>query len=216
MTSVFVVDDDSRDGTAEWLENYRLGDAKFDFLIRKSARGLGSATVAGFLMAIRRGTEWAATMDADGSHDPGILREMMDQMQADARSGVDVCIGSRYIAGGQVEGWTLTRLVASRVVNSISRWLIGLRPHDNTSALRLYRVAALREIDVNSIRNRGYGYLQEILFRLQEQGCTFREFPITFRNRALGRSKVTLSVVFTVILGLLRLTLLRCRRLISV
>ena len=209
VSPVFVVDDDSRDGTAEWLDQYRQNDPNFGFLIRKSARGLGSATIEGFQVAIRRAATWVATIDADGSHDPSVLKQMLDQTHTGQLEGLDVCIGSRYTPGGAIEGWPLARRVASRLVNLISRWVIGLRPHDNTSALRLYRVSTLRNIDVSTIHNRGYGYLQEILFRLQRQKSSFREFPMTFRNREKGKSKVTIGEALSVLSGLLRLFALR-------
>jgi hypothetical protein len=106
----------------------------------------------------------------------------------------------------------MTRLIASRAVNFVSRWFVGLKAYDNTSALRLYRVSALREIGIDSITNLGYGYLQEILFVLQENGSSFREFPITFRDREKGKSKMSLAVALSVFWSLLRLSLRRVRR----
>jgi dolichol-phosphate mannosyltransferase len=208
-TKVIVVDDNSQDGTAEWGQAYQQRDPNFEFIIRVSHRGLGSATIDGFRAAIRRDAEWVGTLDADGSHDPRVLREMLDQIQAGELENVDVCIGSRYVKNGRIEGWPKKRLLASRAVNFVARWFVGLKAHDNTSALRLYRVAALREIDIDSITNLGYGYLQEILSVLQEKGSCFREFPITFRDRAKGKSKMSLAMALSVFWSLLRLSLRR-------
>ena len=210
--AVIVVDDNSQDGTAEWLAANQRLDPNFDFFVRTSARGLGSATIDGFREAIRRNAEWVGTLDADGSHDPRVLRKMIDQIETGKLESVDVCIGSRYVKNGRIEGWPMTRRIGSFVVNLVSRWMVGLNAYDNTSALRLYRVAALHEKNIGAISNLGYGYLQEILFNLQANGSAFKEFPITFRDRAHGKSKMTSAVAVSVIWGLLRLSLRRLGR----
>jgi dolichol-phosphate mannosyltransferase len=203
-SKILVIDDNSQDGTREWLATQ--SDHHLEWIIRTEELGLGTATLAGLKTAISRGFAWVATLDADGSHDPAVLKQMLDcDCQVDGRP-VDLCIGSRYTPGGKTIGWPMSRWIGSKAVNFISRWLVGLKPRDTTSALRLYRIESLRQIDLEQLRNTGYGYLQEILWHLQRHGALIREFPITFVEREQGESKLRIGEALRVLAGLMRLT----------
>ena len=120
-----------------------------------------------------------------------------------------MAIGSRYCAGGAIEGWPLHRRVLSRWVNGLSRVLLRLPVRDTSGAFRAYRVAKLREIPIDDIQSSGYSYLEEILWHLHRAGATFVEVPITFHERRAGKSKINLREASAKLSTLLRLAFRR-------
>jgi dolichol-phosphate mannosyltransferase len=128
-----------------------------------------------------------------------------------AVSLADVAIGSRYCAGGAIEGWPAHRRAVSRAMNGLTRTFLRLPARDASGAFRAYRVAKLREIDLNQIRAVGYAYLEEMLWLLDRVGARFAEVPITFRERRAGKSKVNLREAAGKIGTLLRLAVRRGR-----
>lgn len=185
---LLVVDDNSPDGTGHWCDERAAVEPRLKCLHRSGKLGLGSATIAGFRHALDNNYEVAATLDADWSHDPQYLPELVA-----ATAHADVAIGSRYVAGGAIEGWPAHRRVMSRVVNRLSRAMLRLPIQDTSGAFRAYRVAKLRTIDLKCVRANGYSYLEEILWHLAQQNATFAEVPITFHERRAGRSKINLQ-----------------------
>jgi dolichol-phosphate mannosyltransferase len=147
--------------------------------------GLGSATIDAMRFAFDGPYDVLVTMDADWSHDPQYLPALVA-----ATDGADAVLGSRYCAGGSIEGWPLTRRVLSGGVNRLSRVLLRLPVHDLSGAFRAYRISALKKLDLASVRSTGYSYLEEILWHLQKSGASLAEIPITFRDRRAGRSKI--------------------------
>ena len=135
-------------------------------LHRPAKQGLGSATLLAARYAIENDYEVFITLDADWSHDPSYLPDL-----AGATKKADVAIGSRYCAGGAIEGWPWHRRVLSRWVNGLSRLLLRLPVRDTSGAFRAYRVAKLREIPIDDIQSSGYSYLEEILWHLHRVGC---------------------------------------------
>ena len=166
--SILVVDDDSPDGTAAWAIERAATDHRLSCLLRTSERGLGKATMAGMKWGLEREFDLIATMDADLSHPPASLAEMLTIIESDP--SVDVVIGSRYIAGGRVEGWPISRRVGSRLVNLFARCWLGLRTCDNSSALRIYRAATLQRIGLEQVHSAGYAYLEELLVIFERRG----------------------------------------------
>lgn len=185
QVDILVTDDNSPDGTGELVDQLAAADPRIHVLHRAGKLGLGTATLAGFQYAIEQGYELLVNMDADFSHHPRYLPSLIDGMQ-----NADVTIGSRYVAGGGVEGWTLLRHFMSSGINWYARLLLGLRTRDNSGAFRAYRVAKLREIPQDQVRARGYAFQEEILYRLRRVGCRFAEVPIVFENRRHGSSKI--------------------------
>lgn len=185
---LLVVDDNSPDGTGRWCDERAARDGRLRCLHREGKLGLGSATVAAFAQAIAGGYQRVATLDADWSHDPALLPQLIA-----ASSQADVAIGSRYCPGGRIEGWPLSRRVMSRVMNRLTRLLLKIPASDTSGAFRVYRVEALRRIDLDEISATGYAYLEETLWRLHHAGATLAEVPITFRERRAGQSKIGLG-----------------------
>lgn len=184
---VLVVDDNSPDGTGRWCDERAADEPRIRCLHRRAKLGLGSATLAAIRYACEHDYTVFVTLDADWSHDPRHLRELVR-----ATERADVAIGSRYCAGGAIDGWPWGRRVLSRAVNAMSRRLLRLPVRDTSAAFRAYRVAKLREIELDRIQSRGYAYLEELLWHLARAGATFAEVPITFGRRRAGRSKINL------------------------
>ena len=185
---ILVIDDNSPDGTGRWCDEKHAQDPRVHCLHRAGKLGLGTATIAGMKYAIEQGYDQMLNMDADFSHHPRFLPAILERMVGEPP--VDVVIGSRYVAGGGVEGWPLKRHVMSKGVNLYARTLLGLRSKDCSGAYRLYRVELLKKLDFDTIVSRGYSFQEEILWRLKLLGARFAEVPIVFADRERGVSKI--------------------------
>lgn len=197
---VLVVDDNSPDGTGHWCDERAQSDRRLRCIHREGKLGLGSATIVALRDGISRGYEVVVTMDADWSHDPEYLPELVA-----ATEHADVAIGSRYIEGAGVEGWPWHRRWMSRAINRLSRQLLRLPIRDTSGAFRAYRVGKLKQLDLNQIRAAGYAYLEEILWHFAQIDATFAEVPITFRERRAGKSKINVREAAGKLSTLLRL-----------
>jgi len=186
---ILVIDDASPDGTGNWCEQAVSKFPQLSVIHRAGKLGLGSATREGFEEAKKRQYDLIATMDADLSHEPKSLAEMVEKMSQPDYQSIGVLLGSRYVEGGGTEGWPLFRRIASKSVNLFARLMLGLKTRDNSGAFRVYRSEALNQLDLKRLKSDDYAYLEEILWRLKKAGVTMAEHPITFCNRELGRSK---------------------------
>jgi dolichol-phosphate mannosyltransferase len=195
---ILIIDDASPDGTGNWCDEARVKYPQLSVVHREGKLGLGSATLVGFHRAIARGFDMVATMDADLSHDPASLVKLVETLQHPENQHAGVAIGSRYVEGGGIIGWPWYRKLASRAVNLFARWNLGLKTKDNSGAFRVYRCDSLKNLDLATVRSTGYGYLEEILWRLQRSGVEMVEVPIVFHNRELGNSKTSVSEGFKV------------------
>jgi dolichol-phosphate mannosyltransferase len=198
---LLVVDDNSPDGTGKWCDDRAQKEPRLRCLHRAGKLGLGSATLDAARIAIDDGYDVFITLDADWSHDPKHLPELLIALRQ-----ADVAIGSRYVAGGAIEGWPWHRRVMSRAMNRVSRKMLGLPTLDSSGAFRAYRVAKLRELDFADIQATGYAYLEEILWHLDRVGATLAEVPITFQQRRAGRSKISAREAMSKLQTLIRLS----------
>jgi dolichol-phosphate mannosyltransferase len=197
---VLVVDDNSPDGTGQWCDTRAAIESRLRCLHRPGKQGLGSATLLALRHAIDQGYDVVATLDADWSHDPQYLPELVR-----AAENADVAVGSRYVLGGHIESWPLHRRVVSRSINRLSRLLLRLPVRDSSGAYRAYRVAKLRDIDLSRVQSTGYAYLEELIWLLSRAGASFTEVPITFHERRAGQSKINLREAASKIATLVRL-----------
>lgn len=189
---LLVIDDNSPDGTGEWCDRKAAEDRRVHCLHRPGKQGLGTAIVAGMRYAIEQGYEYVLNIDADFSHQPKYLPDLLAGMDPPGQAPVDVMIGSRYVRGGGIEGWPLKRHLMSRAVNFYARLLLGLAPRDCSGGYRCYRAASLSRLDFDRLVSHGYSFQEEILWHLKRLGCRFGETPITFVDRVKGRSKINL------------------------
>ncbi len=193
QADLLVIDDNSPDGTGRWCDEQSLRDPRIHCLHRPGKLGLGTANVAAMRYALERDYRFVLNMDADFSHPPDRVPKLLEAMEPPGEQPVDVAIGSRYTAGGRIEGWPLRRRLMSRGVNTCARWLLGLRTRDCSGGFRCYRTSMLARLDFDRIRSRGYSYYEEILWRLKCEGARFAEVPITFVDRRHGSSKIDMQ-----------------------
>lgn len=183
---ILVVDDNSPDGTGDWVAERLDTEPRFHLIRRSGKLGLGTATLAAMQYAVENEYDFLLNMDADLSHPPRSIPSIREK----AAEGFDVVIGSRYVPGGGVEGWPLYRRLMSWGINFYARSLLGLKTRDNSGAFRCYRVELLKKLDPDMVVSKGYSFQEEILYRLRNLGATFAEVPITFADRRFGSSKI--------------------------
>ncbi|MDR1493654.1 MAG: polyprenol monophosphomannose synthase [Planctomycetaceae bacterium] len=215
-SDLLVVDDHSPDGTSLWCMERQKIDIHFDCVIRAGKLGLGTAVLTAVQYAIFNEYDFFVNLDADWSHPPEKITELLAVMEnMENSSQYDIAIGSRYIHGGEIVGWSFSRKLMSGGVNFLARFWLGLPTKDNSGAFRCYRVSTLKRILERRIRegkiySKGYSFFEEILFRLHQGGAKIIEIPIRFIDRKLGKSKInkreairSLAVLF--LLGLSRI-----------
>ncbi len=203
-TDLIVVDDNSPDGTGEYVKSLSEEDPHVHLISRVDQRGLGSAVIAGFEYALSKQYDLLLTLDADLSHPPKYIPELLALMQT-----ADVGIGSRYVTGGGIIGWNWKRKFMSWGVNTYSRLLLGLPNKDNSGNFRCYRLAKLAELDFRKVRSTGYAFMEEILYRCHRVGCRFAETPIVFEDRTIGESKINMSEAVKALWIIFRLSIER-------
>jgi len=204
---VVIVDDNSPDGTgaaADRLAAEHRG--RVEVIHRAGKLGLGTAYLAGFHRVCESGADWVLTMDADFSHHPRHIPDML------ARSAsADLVIGSRYVPGGGAVDSPLARRLLSRTANLVAHLALGLQARDVTAGFRLYRRAVLDSIPLDRIFSSGYSFLIEMLFLVEQRGWRVVEAPILFHDRRLGASKISQTEIFKALYTVARLTYRRLR-----
>jgi dolichol-phosphate mannosyltransferase len=188
---IVVVDDGSPDGTAQLAREAGVRMGRVVVHERNDKNGLGAAYREGFTLAIERGAEVCVQLDADLSHDPAVLPALVTNIE----HGADLAIGSRYVPGGVTEDWPWRRRALSRWGNRYAAGVLGLAVNDATAGLRAYSVDALRRMDYETVTTEGYGFQIEMTHRLVRAEGKIVEFPITFRERAVGESKLSNGIV---------------------
>jgi dolichol-phosphate mannosyltransferase len=186
-TCVLVVDDASPDGTGAIADRLAAAGDGVSVLNRAARHGLGPAYVAGFTHARAHGAGYVVEMDSDGSHDPDAVPALLEA----PRSGADLVLGSRYVAGGRVENWSGSRRVVSRAGCLYARAMLRLPVRDLTSGMKCFRAETLATIDYASARARGYAFQVELTYRTLRAGLRVVELPIVFCERPEGESKMT-------------------------
>jgi dolichol-phosphate mannosyltransferase len=188
---MLVVDDQSPDGTGQIAETLgRDYPGRVEVLHRQGPRGFGRSYIEAMKRAVTRPFDVLCQMDADLSHDPGQLPELIA-----ATAHADVVIGSRYVAGGSVVNWPLHRRMLSRIANIYIRGVTRLHVRDCTSGYRCWRREALAALPLDQFFSDGYSFLVEMLFVAARRGGRIAEVPITFVERRQGESKVSPAVL---------------------
>ena len=187
---VLVVDDNSPDGTGEIGDRLAAGDTDVEVLHREVKEGLGPAYIAGFKRALAGGAELVISMDADFSHDPAYIPQLLRAIES-----ADLAIGSRYVPGGGITEWGRMRRFISRGGSRYARALLGVEVRDLTGGFKCFRREVLEAIDLDSIHSRGYAFQVETTYRAIEAGFRVVEVPIVFRDRREGSSKMTRAIV---------------------
>ena len=183
---VLVVDDNSPDGTGRIADRLAEAEAELEVLHRPLREGLGPAYLAGFARALAGGASHVIEMDADFSHEPHDLPRLLA-----AAGGADLVLGSRYVEGGVVADWGLVRRFVSRGGSGYARRVLGLEIRDLTGGFKCFRREVLEAIDLPTVRSHGYAFQVELTYRAVRADFRVAEIPIVFRDRRLGRSKMS-------------------------
>ncbi len=186
---IIIVDDDSPDGTGHLADELAAGQPeRVQVLHRVDRRGLGSAYVEGFNRALQTGAQVVIQMDADFSHAPRYIPEMLATL-----NDCDVVIGSRYVAGGRLdEHWGWGRRLLSLFANSVyTRSILGLQVRDATAGFRAWKRETLLGLGLQRVRSNGYVFPVELTYLTERLGYLAHEFPIYFKDRRIGRSKMS-------------------------
>jgi dolichol-phosphate mannosyltransferase len=191
---ILVVDDNSPDGTGEIADRLVADDPVVEVLHRPGKAGLGQAYLAGFAHAMAHGAETLIEMDADFSHNPCYLPDLLE-----ASHTADVVLGSRYVPGGGVRDWGLVRQLISRGGGLYARRMLGVSVRDLTGGFKCLRRSVLEAIDLPSVRAEGYVFQIEVTYRAILAGFTVREVPIVFADRTEGKSKMSSRIALEAI-----------------
>lgn len=187
---VLVVDDASPDGTGDVAQNLSRADHRIHVLNRQAKEGLGRAYLAGFDWGLGKGFEYLVEMDADFSHRAEDLPSLLQ-----AATNADLVLGSRWVRGGAVVNWPVSRLMLSRLGNLYARIMLKSRIKDLTAGFRVIRASALNQIDLKTIAAQGYSFQVELAWRFEVAGLRVVEVPITFVERENGVSKMSSAIV---------------------
>jgi dolichol-phosphate mannosyltransferase len=189
--NVLIVDDNSPDGTAKLVKDMQRTNSRIHLIERPNKLGLGTAYVAGFKYALTHGFDFVFEMDADFSHDPMMLKKLLEKAE-----DYDLVIGSRYISGVNVVNWPLRRLILSYSANLYTRIITGLPVKDATAGFKCYRRAVLESFDLDSIKSNGYSFQIETNYIAWKHGFRVCEVPIVFTDRREGVSKMSKHIVY--------------------
>ncbi len=205
--NIMVVDDSSPDGTGDLVAGVAAKDKRVSLFTRTAKEGLGRAYIAGFKRALAQGYQVILQMDSDFSHQPRHLPAFFDAIRE-----YDLVLGSRYMKGGETEGWPLRRKMLSKGGNFYARMILGLPYSDLTGGFKCFRAEVLKAIDLDSVNAQGYGFQMEMTYRAHRLGFRILEIPIVFPDRLRGESKLS-GDIFWESLGLpWRLRALRIKK----
>jgi dolichol-phosphate mannosyltransferase len=188
---ILVLDDNSPDGTADIADRVGAELGHIEVLRRPEKRGLGNAYRAGFAIGIARGHDVLCQIDADLSHDPAVLPDLVRAVE----EGADLAIGSRYVPGGAIPHWPARRRAMSKYGNLYTGMMLRTGVKDATAGYRVFRAQALLDIDYAATRAKGYGFQIELAYRVKQAGGRIVELPITFTDRVRGNSKMSVAVM---------------------
>ena len=187
---ILIVDDNSPDGTAAFVEDQMTNNNRIHLIKRQSKQGLGTAYIAGFKYALQNNFQIVFEMDADFSHDPKEIPRFLDEIK-----NSDVVLGSRYINGVNVINWPMRRLLLSSFANLYTRFITGMPIHDATGGFKCFRREVLEAIDLDKVKSNGYAFQIEMSFKAWKKGFKLKEIPIIFVDRVKGKSKMSKKIV---------------------
>lgn len=203
---ILVVDDNSPDKTADIVEKMIEENSRINIIKRKGKLGLGSAYVEGFHYAIKNEYFAVIEMDADFSHNPTVLPEMMAKSEH-----FEMVIGSRYKDGVNVVNWSMTRLLLSFGASKYVKYITGMPIKDPTGGFNLIRIDLLQSIDIDRILSDGYSFQIELKYRAYIKNHSIKEIPIVFTDRKTGVSKMSKKIIWEAIWMVWRLKFLHLK-----
>jgi dolichol-phosphate mannosyltransferase len=187
---ILVVDDNSPDGTAKFVEEQVINNDRIHIIKREKKKGLGTAYITGFKYALKNDFDYIFEMDADFSHDPTEINNFLVAIKEN-----DLVLGSRYIHGVRVQNWPMRRLLLSFFASVYTRLITGLPVRDATGGYKCFRRKVLEAINLDHIKSNGYSFQIEMTFKAYAKGFKIKEIPIVFVDRVKGKSKMSRKIV---------------------
>ena len=198
---ILIVDDNSPDGTAELVKNHARENTFLSIKVRQKKEGLGAAYIDGFRTLIEKGYEKIIQMDADFSHKPEYLPEMVKKLD----EGYTVVVGSRYVKGGGTQNWSIDRRIISRGGSFYASTILGLGVHDVTAGFKCWNAKLLEKVISTPLVLSGFGFQIEMAFRTKICGGKVFELPIVFPDRTEGTSKMSGKIFKEALFGVWKL-----------
>ena len=198
-SDIFIIDDNSPDGTGNILNELKKKNSNLDFLIRKSKLGLDTAHKYAYDYAIKNGYEKLITIDADLSHDPKEIPTFINLLDKH-----EFVIGSRYAEGGKCE-MPLLRLFLSIIGNKIIKFILKISCSEFTTSYRGFNLLKLNNFHLKEVKSKGYSFFMESIYHLNKNNYKILEVPIFFKNRSAGKSKIPKIEIFRTLKNLLLL-----------
>ena len=196
---ILIVDDNSADGTKEILNKLKSQN-KINLIERSSKQGLASAYIEGFKYAIEHNFDFIIQMDADFSHNPKYLNEIISNLKT-----YDVVIASRNIKGGNTKGWSLFRNLISKWGSNYARLILNCPINDLTGGFNGWRREILNKINLDKIISKGYLFQVEMKYKAYKSKAKIIEIPIIFEQRKHGKSKMSLSIFFEALFNVIKI-----------
>jgi dolichol-phosphate mannosyltransferase len=187
---ILIVDDNSPDGTGKIADEWVAEHSKIHVMHRLGKGGLGAAYLAGFAWGLQQGFDVLVEMDADGSHQPEQLPELLAALEYS-----DLVLGSRWVEGGGTENWSKNRELLSRGGNYYTKVMLGIDIDDATGGYRAFKASTLRALDLHEVASAGYCFQVDLAWRAKQRGFVVTEVPITFVEREVGTSKMSRKIV---------------------
>ena len=197
---VLVVDDNSPDGTWKIVEEISGKEPRVHLLLRKRRKGRGVAGIDGLKYALEKGADYIIEMDADFSHNPKYIPEILKAMEK-----YDVAIGSRFINGGKDKDRGFLRRLITKLAGMYVRMLLGVKIKDVSSGFRCFRREALEKIDLDDMASGGPSIVLELLYKITLNGFNIKEVPIVFEDRRQGKTKLDWITLLETMVMVLRL-----------
>jgi len=187
---ILIVDDSSPDGTGAIVEELKSNNPNVFLIVQSKKTGLGTAYKAGFNWAIENMYDRVVQIDADLSHDPNSIPDLLNSC-----SDADLVIGSRYIKGINVVNWPMSRLLLSYFANKYVRFLTRMPVNDATSGFKCIKTEVIKEIEIDNVVSQGYSFQIEVNFLAWMKKYKLKEIPIIFCDRTVGKSKMSKAIV---------------------
>jgi len=200
--NILIVDDNSQDGTAQYVIEQKSKNNRIHLLQREKKLGLGTAYIAGFKYALKNGYDYIFEMDADFSHEPTEIPNFLKAIK-----NYDLVLGSRYIDGVRVLNWPMRRLLLSFFASVYTRIITGMPIRDATGGFKCFRRKVLESIDLDKVQSNGYSFQIEMTFKAFKKGFKIKEIPIVFLDRVKGTSKMSKKIVYEAVFMVWKLRL---------
>lgn len=200
--NILIVDDNSQDGTAQYVIEQKNINNRIHLLQREKKLGLGTAYIAGFKYALQNGYDYIFEMDADFSHEPTEIPNFLKAIK-----NYDLVLGSRYIDGVRVLNWPMRRLLLSFFASVYTRIITGMPIRDATGGFKCFRRNVLESIDLDKVQSNGYSFQIEMTFKAYKKGFKIKEIPIVFLDRVKGTSKMSKKIVYEAVFMVWKLRL---------